>query len=116
MYGRIKPAKQRFAFGVHFVIHLHHVARDLFGVSDAGKPRIQTLAGACRDLQHFGIGKFLGEFGLKSGEGVRLEEIGFVDDDQVGFLELFAVDINDLLGKLSAFAQSKHTRRAHGIN
>ena len=67
-------------------------------------------------MQHLGVGEFLGELGLQRGEGVGFHEVGFVDDDEVGFLELFAVDINDLLRKLAAFAQAEHARRAHRID
>ena len=104
LHGSVEPAEQCFAFGVDVVIHLHHVAGDLLGVGDAAKPIIQAGAIARGNLQHLGIGKFLCELGLKCRQCTGFHEIGFVDDDEVCFFELFAVNINDLLRKLPTLA------------
>ena len=44
-----------------------------------------------------------------------VEQIAFVDDDNIGFFELFAVDVEHLLGKLASFLQSEDAQRADRV-
>ena len=114
--GGVQPAEQGFAICIHFIIHVHHGARDLRGLGEFLEPLLQSFFGAGGDGHDFRQRKIFRERRFQFRQFFRGEQIAFVDHDDVRFLQLLAVDVFHLLGEAAAFFQTQHARGADGVH
>ena len=80
----------------------------MLSIGYAREPFVQAFIVPGGNLQHLGIGEFFCQLVAQGCECIGLEQIGLIDDNEVGFLELLAVDVNDLFGEVASIAQAKN--------
>ena len=115
LHRAIQPAEQRFAFRIKLVVHVHRCARGLLSGGKAMEPRVQSRPFTRRRLKNLRLRKFVGQLAAQSLPPRCIEQIAFVDDDEVGLLELLAVNVENLLGELAAALQPEHAQRANRV-
>ena len=92
----VEPTEQSLSLGVGVVVHFQVGLTVGTGLADLFEPFLQTLALAGGNRQHPAGGKGLLQALTKPLQTLRAKQIDFVDDDEVGFLQLLAVDVNHL--------------------
>ena len=113
---RIQPTQQCLSLRVNVVVQIH---RRLLGLDFAGhdfKPLRQALSLPDGNGQHSRPRKFRSQTFLQSLQRVGLQQVDFVHHNQVGFLQLFPIDVDDLWGKTNSFGQSQHALRPNRIH
>ena len=87
-----------------------------FVAGDAGEPGVDAAVMAGGDASDVGLGEAGAEGGFEAIEAGVIEEIRFVDDDELGFFELLGVDVEDFGGEAGAGGEAEDAFGADGID
>jgi hypothetical protein len=112
----VEPAEQRLALGVGVVVQLHRGTALREGLVDRVEPRVETgalLGGAGDDA---GARERFPERGDEAVAELGRDRVDLVDDDDVRFLELLAVHVDDLLGEVRPLLEPEDAGRARRVD
>ena len=112
----VEPPQQLLAFRIDVVIDIEDLAAGHLGALNALEPRLQSGAFACRDLEDFRTRVFELQRIAQALPLSLAQEIAFVDDDQVGFFELLAIDVNDFGREPAPGLQAEDPCGAHRVD
>ncbi len=117
LHGGVEPAEERFALGVEFVIHLHRGAGALLARGNGARTsrRVRCLS-RTETSRISACGNSAARLATQGSEPLRRQQLGFSDDDEIGLLQLLAVNVEDFLGEFSALHEAEDSLGADGID